>query len=59
MFFVGMAGYDDHARPVSDFSALTSRLWTEGRRAQTHAMPSVKVLSVREAVKGAAQRSAV
>lgn len=55
----GMEEDDDHTRLVIELSTLIKRLWIEGRRVQTQAIPSMKVLPVRKAGRGAADRGVV
>lgn len=51
MVFFGvscLAGDDDHTRHLSALCALIRTFWIMGRRVQTHAVPSAKMLPARE-----------
>lgn len=56
---VGMTEYDDHTRLFCELCALINRLGTASMRVQTHALPTVKMLSAREAAIGAGERRVV
>lgn len=48
----GMAEDHDHTRLGRALCELMRRAWTQGRRAQAHSMPGVKLWSAKEAEKG-------
>lgn len=55
----GVAEDDDHISLISVLCELTGTVWTQVRRIQAQSMPSVRVRSVREAVKLAAGHEVV